>query len=364
MLKKFDDKYRRKPKMFTSFLVCEKCGFVTARTQSMRTHKATCKGPKIASSLQCDLCGLKFRIKCRLRQHVQRLHSKRETSTCNSCNHEFGERSNYLRHIKRILKGPAYKCTACSQEFKCLEAKELHVKVQHKEGFKCELCPYIGRLRKHIQKHKLSHSKPHSCETCGNKFTLPSLLKQHQIFYKHGVYETRTKADKSCFKCDFCGKSFLIRELLRLHLNCHLKVSCGICKKKVNKANLKFHLNSYHVRDLRVHECKFCTLKFKSVKAVTLHNRNRHPNGEFGCKQGCMQKFAKLEDLQEHEKFHIGRQQWKCFQCKFIAHDNRRLKTHVLNVHGEGLSFQCDFCGKKYKSKSAVKGHIVAKHKH
>lgn len=46
VLKKFGGKYRRKLKMFTSFLVCEKCGFVTPKAQSMRNHKVTCKGPK------------------------------------------------------------------------------------------------------------------------------------------------------------------------------------------------------------------------------------------------------------------------------------------------------------------------------
>uniref|UniRef100_A0A182SS68 C2H2-type domain-containing protein n=1 Tax=Anopheles maculatus TaxID=74869 RepID=A0A182SS68_9DIPT len=83
-------------------------------------------------------------------------------------------------------------------------------KRQERRLYQCEVCQkeFMGTndLRKHLRIH--NDERPYPCPHCKNRFRQAGCLKNH-IASQHGTDEQYT--------CDLCGKSFPIKERLRLH---------------------------------------------------------------------------------------------------------------------------------------------------
>lgn len=62
-----------------------------------------------------------------------------------------------------------------------------------------------------------------------------------------------------------------------------------------------------------------------------------------------------------HEKTHMGKN-FKCDQCDKSYHTKHRLKSHVLQVHENAISFQCQFCPKIYRCAEKTKEHEIVNH--
>lgn len=79
---------------------------------------------------------------------------------------------------------------------------------------RCNICEKIFRglndLRKHLRIH--SDERPYQCNVCRKSFRQAGCLKNH-VASQHGT--------DIFYGCDFCGKSFPVKERLRLHLRIH-----------------------------------------------------------------------------------------------------------------------------------------------
>lgn len=108
----------------------------------------------------------------------------------------------------------------------CLNVEDVVQKQRRK--YQCEVCEkefgYSNDLRKHLRIHL--DERPFSCTQCSKTFRQAGCLKNH-IACQHGTDISYT--------CDYCTKSFPIKERLRLHLRIHSGFKpyhCLICMKK------------------------------------------------------------------------------------------------------------------------------------
>ncbi len=99
---------------------------------------------------------------------------------------------------------------------------------KQRKKYQCEVCQkefgYSNDLRKHLRIHL--DERPFSCTQCNKTFRQAGCLKNH-IACQHGTDISYT--------CDYCTKSFPIKERLRLHLRIHSgfkPYECLICSKK------------------------------------------------------------------------------------------------------------------------------------
>ena len=54
---------------------------------------------------------------------------------------------------------------------------------------------------------------------------------------------------------------------------------------------------------------------------------------------------------------------WTCNSCGKVSNEKRNIKTHVENMHTEGLEFPCPRCDKMFRSRKSVYNHTASNHK-
>ena len=141
------DKKRKREKF------CEKCGktFADYRMHVIRIH-----GDNVDLQLPCNQCGLKFKYKRLLKNHVLSAHVK---DICSICGKQVGKK-NMASHIRNN-----------------------HVT---DKNFKCEMCwksfNSSSLLKDHINSH--TGEKPHKCKICQTGFANRNNLRTHELAHK------------------------------------------------------------------------------------------------------------------------------------------------------------------------------------
>ena len=101
------------------------------------------------------------------------------------------------------------------------------------------------KVKSYLQRHVKSHdpgSKKYECDICGDKFTRPYLVLQHQEF---------THRKNLPFKCSECGKCLRSKTFLKIHMrSVHSKEKpfpCEVCGFRSSRVdNLNIHRIKVH----------------------------------------------------------------------------------------------------------------------
>lgn len=141
---------------------------------------------------------------------------------------------------------------------------------KQRKKYQCEVCQkefgYSNDLRKHLRIHL--DERPFSCTQCNKTFRQAGCLKNH-IACQHGT-------DIS-YSCDYCSKSFPIKERLRLHLRIHSGFKpyhCLICMKKFargGQVNIfqSSIFNMFCLAFLNIQSCRYSLKALKSLYLCT-----------------------------------------------------------------------------------------------
>lgn len=136
------------------------------------------------------------------------------------------------------------------------------------------------------------------CEICGLQFRFTCTLDEH-IRRKH--------TNQKIFKCDVCGKDFMLNVELKKHYRIH-----------------------------------------------TGHK-------PYGCRH-CDKKFSDFSIRARHERTHTGERPYKCDSCEKSFSYVHVLNTHVMNVHRKKKNFECEKCGIGFTRKSYLTRHDNVEH--
>ena len=126
----------------------------------------------------------------------------------------------------------------------------------------CDYCEKVFDLKEELKSHNIG--KKCSCNICSTKFCNEDDLNSHKID-KHKKIE---------FKCEFCGKEFEKRYILKRHLETRNMQACDICGLMLcNKTDINLHKKSEHKQEK--FKCDYCEKEFDKKYNLKRHYDSR-----------------------------------------------------------------------------------------
>ena len=309
---------------------------------------------------------------------------------CETCGKVFSLQRNLKFHIYTIHEGNKdYKCESCEKSFTTSSGLKGHVeKCGSFEKQECDICGKLVEQRL-MEYHKIRvHIKPHKCNTCGKKFGVASVLKQH-VNKHHGegrrkcphcekTFEGKTILNKHIRKnhqalqkvqCSTCGKTVLDLEkhLMRNH-GAKENLQCGQCGKKFdNRIKLASHEYSSHTEriqkqvEIEMVKCDLCEMMFRK-NYLKWHVKEVHDKIKDYVCDTCGMAFTQKSSLIKHSSVHSGIRAYKCDLCSKTYTQSCHLNTHKKTVHEGRRDHICSHCGKAFGVPKALKLHIDTVH--
>lgn len=185
-----------------------------------------------------------------------------------------------------------------------------------------------------------------------------------------------TPVETNVFPCNYCERSFPLRQLLDIHVANHVrdrKFLCDVCKKgffskydlgkhelihtgekpfKCVVCGKAFSRSTLLRRHEKVHSdqpkflCAFCERPFLSKEEWEKHTQNHQKRRPFTC-DICNKSFAFKQGLERHEVVHSTDQPFKCEHCHQGFSTQGKLARH-LTAHAGDRPYPCRICDKSY----------------
>ena len=210
-------------------------------------------------------CNMKFTNYFSQRRHMIKYHGQH---ACQLCSLTFHTEQDLQRHMEnpKDRHDPDYGstvCFICGAQFKQYRFLKDHKKSVHELGEKkkCELCPeFVINLKKHLRK---CHTELKICDICQK----PMKCLENHMLTMHG-----TEEDKK-FRCEECGKGFILRDKLVAHRVIHSKekpfpcrFNCGYASKTAG--NRRKHEEGVHQMISRERK--------KPIQNQAVHSENKN----------------------------------------------------------------------------------------
>ncbi|XP_044190559.1 oocyte zinc finger protein XlCOF6-like isoform X1 [Thunnus albacares] len=225
-------------------------------------------------------------------------------------------------------------------------------KIKHKETtgpIKCPSCDKTFALKCLMERHSLTHTKPHLCSECGKRFAGLRGLIAH----------SRRHTGEKLYKCSECGTEFAYKSTFNRHMRQHsLKRpsthTCTLCENQFAGVLALQRHRCFALEKTFV--CSLCPETFNCRQSLADHENLHSGDRDFVCEM-CGESFLSSSSLTTHRVTHMQKENC-CDVLGLGCSDMSVLKKHLSKHTGEKL-FTCEVCGKGCSHRSALKHHML-----
>lgn len=201
---------------------CDQCDVKVNSQYHLDIHRSKHEG-NAAKKYICQVCDRSFVAAQFLKSHMQS-HSATSTINCEICNKSFTGQAYLKLHMQLHNDIKKFKCSKCDEMFPTKNCLKIHMKKHSKvKNFKCDCCHKLFVSKITMEKHRQSHEgQPMDCLVKCNQCerTMHSSLLRTHIARAHP--SPLDDDVKRPHKCSTCGKSFIVKINLNLHIRvCH-----------------------------------------------------------------------------------------------------------------------------------------------
>lgn len=201
---------------------CDQCDVKVNSQYHLDIHRSKHEGTTSKKFL-CEVCDRSFVAAQFLKSHMQ-THSLTSTINCEICSKSFTGQAYLKLHMQLHNDVKKFKCGKCEDMFPTKNCLKIHMKKHTKvKNFKCDYCNKLFVSKITMEKHRQSHEGQPvdclvKCTQCDR--TMHSTLLRTHVARAH---PPNIDDDvKRPFKCSTCGKSFIMKINLNLHIRvCH-----------------------------------------------------------------------------------------------------------------------------------------------
>ena len=201
---------------------CDLCEVKVNSQYHLDIHRSKHEGV-LSKKYICEVCDRSFVAAQFLKSHMQ-THSSTSTINCEICDKNFTGQAYLKLHMQLHNDIKKFKCSKCDEMFPTKNCLKTHMKKHTKvKNFKCDYCHKLFVSKITMERHRQSHEgQPIDCQVkcvqCDR--TMHSSLLRTHIARAHS--STVDDDVKRPHKCSTCGKSFIVKINLNLHIRvCH-----------------------------------------------------------------------------------------------------------------------------------------------
>ncbi|XP_061675540.1 zinc finger protein 1035 [Syngnathoides biaculeatus] len=304
---------------------------------------------------QCSECDLSFTDGLMLISHLED-HGREEQASkriaCTKCTHVFFTQPDLERHMRSHGLNQSFSCSACPKSFYTLSDLDVH-KSYHDltRPFGCKLCTHRFWSRQSLSNHYTEAHSQHTsaCRFCNktyvNKKSLQRHCKKWHLKEQRNSESSLEQKPSVVFESSDDGSNSSEDSDSAPYFPCHV---CG--KTFPTSENLEDH-QKCHLGE-KPHECAECGKCF--FQASQLEQHKRMHKSELQC-QVCGRGFVSLFALRKHKHTHGKSRPHRCSRCQLSFSGASQLAEH-MSTHREE-NFPCDICNKVFPSKTSRAEH-------
>ncbi|XP_035708107.1 zinc finger protein 90 isoform X2 [Folsomia candida] len=242
-----------------------------------RSELTEAQRAQIVRPYKCSSCQKSFIHRYALTSHIARDHTGAKDQVCHICGKKFYTIFNLRHHLITHDESRRPQCETCGEKFLHYSTLQSHRIREHgADPLVCDECGATFITLKGLQGHKLTHTglKPYNCDKCDAKFSQMRHLTTHQLSH----------SDQRRHPCPHCERAFKMKNQLTLHIkSIH---TAGYVTPKAHKcpqcdrsfqypALVKAHVLQAHTGE-RPFTCNHCGKGFVMKSALTLHLKGKH----------------------------------------------------------------------------------------
>ncbi|XP_031620282.1 zinc finger protein 629-like [Contarinia nasturtii] len=166
--------------------------------------------------------------------------------------------------------------------------------------------------------------------------------------------------ETNVFPCNYCERSFPLRQLLDIHIANHVrdrKFQCMVCNKGFfSKYDLGKH-ELIHTGE-KPFKCVVCGKAFSRSTLLRRHEKVHSDQPKFLCAY-CERPFLSKEEWEKHTQNHQKKRPFTCDVCNKSFAFKQGLERHEI-VHSTDQPFKCEHCDQGFSTQGKLARHLTA----